>query len=1382
MKLSNSGAPITILRVPVEPSHATNKKYVDDVLAGHANNTSLHMSFAQSDYVDSLMSVLPDVVLVSGLSENVQTQLDSKLAKLGGTLTGFLSLHANPTDPAHAVTKAYTDLNLSQKLDLVGGTLSGFLSLHANPTNPLHSATKQYVDSSLTTHANDGTLHVSPAESTWLSEVTATSTEVNQLSGVTSNVQIQLNDRLSKTGGNVTGDVTLTSDASILSNKVPSDPDELVNKAYVDFKVAGKDLKDSITTSTLVGFALNTPPAEPEEGVTYIVGDSPNGAWTGFSGYALQYQGTDWIALHGSRPVQPGDRFGVALKLTTPAETELAAHDGMLVTLVSGTPGNYIFQQDVLTAGATALVYDQDSLDFGDTYSYSDEGIWVITDTSVNLSAGNGLTLVKRALHVGAGPGIIVGLNDVQVNVNTISGLNIDGTGKVTLLLDGDSLTSSLTGLKLNAGLRSIIDDAVTKTGTSVFSGSFTVSNVGFLRSEAPALVPTDVITKSYADGIQTTLTGLISSLTTTVNSLNADPVTKTYVDTEVAKHVPLNGGTMTGLLTLSANPINNLHAVPKQYVDTNLNNHVNNTGVHITSAERDTLTYVDSNITAIGFITDLTSSAQNQLDNKLPLSGGTMTGDLVLYGAPTIAGHAVNKGYLDSQLTSKLSLSGGEMTGYLKLAGDPIALTDAVPLGYLNTRITAANDYADAAAAAKLDSSGGTLTGFLTLHADPTNNYHASTKKYVDDSVATLSNAVSISINSLQNRATALETTVSVLNADPVTKTYTDIGLNNKYDKAGGALTGFLTLHADPTSPMHAVTKQYVDAKVIGFTVKSAVRLATTLPLLANYDNGSDGVNATLTGQFAGALVADGKAAALGDRILVRMQSFSRENGDYVVDQVGDVGTPFILRRSTSNDEAVEIKGSYFNVFDGDTLKGTGWVLGVDDPSTFVLGTHAVRVNQFFGPGTYIAGAGMSSTGLTFNVNTASSDRIVVGTNDIDLSITGVVAGTYTKITVDAWGRATGGSNPTTIADYGITDAQPINTRLTTLGSLATKGLLVIDNSNSLTTRLFSVTGLGITINDDGTGSAASAITVSLNSDSANTANTLVFRDASGNFVANNITANLTGNASTATTLQTSRTFSIAGDVTATAQSFNGSGNVTLTTALTETGIAAGTYRSVTVDAKGRVTGGSNPTTIADYGLTDAQPLNTKLSTLGAISGRGLLVIDIDDVPKVRKIAVQGVGLSISDDGTAAATADLVIQSNATANNTPSTIVSRDASGNFTANMITAELNGNANSANQLSTSRNFSITGDIIASATPFNGTANLTFTTSLSETGVAAGTYRSVTVDAKGRVTSASNPTTIADYGITDAVTITELNNRVAELEAQMREMYNYMLSRM
>ena len=62
-----------------------------------------------------------------------------------------------------------------------------------------------------------------------------------------------------------------------------------------------------------------------------------------------------------------------------------------------------------------------------------------------------------------------------------------------------------------------------------------------------------------------------------------------------------------------------------------------------------------------------------------------------------------------------------------------------------------------------------------------------------------------------------------------------------------------------------------------------------------------------------------------------------------------------------------------------------------------------------------------------------------------------------------------------------------------------------------------------------------------------ANTASTIVKRNASGNFNAGTITAALSGNATTATTLQTSRTIALAGDVTGSV-SFNGSQNVSIT------------------------------------------------------------------------------------------------------------------------------------------------------------------------------------------------------------------------------------------
>lgn len=63
--------------------------------------------------------------------------------------------------------------------------------------------------------------------------------------------------------------------------------------------------------------------------------------------------------------------------------------------------------------------------------------------------------------------------------------------------------------------------------------------------------------------------------------------------------------------------------------------------------------------------------------------------------------------------------------------------------------------------------------------------------------------------------------------------------------------------------------------------------------------------------------------------------------------------------------------------------------------------------------------------------------------------------------------------------------------------------------------------------------------------------------------------------------------------------------------------------------------------------------------------------------------------------------------------------------------------------------------LTGDATGS-----GTGNLALT--LANSGVVAGTYNRVTTDSKGRVTSGTNPTTLVGYGITDAVNVSQLSS--------------------
>ena len=137
-----------------------------------------------------------------------------------------------------------------------------------------------------------------------------------------------------------------------------------------------------------------------------------------------------------------------------------------------------------------------------------------------------------------------------------------------------------------------------------------------------------------------------------------------------------------------------------------------------------------------------------------------------------------------------------------------------------------------------------------------------------------------------------------------------------------------------------------------------------------------------------------------------------------------------------------------------------------------------------------------------------------------------------------------------------------------------------------------------------------------------SNTANTLVQRDADGNFAAGTITSTLIGNASTSSRLASTRQIQLSQDVLATGV-FDGSQNLNLTSSLAllstlphydGSASATGTYTKVTVDAKGRITNASNPTTLADYNLNgtvegqSAQPYDLDLVAVAGLTTTGLI------------------------------------------------------------------------------------------------------------------------------------------------------------------------------
>ena len=131
-----------------------------------------------------------------------------------------------------------------------------------------------------------------------------------------------------------------------------------------------------------------------------------------------------------------------------------------------------------------------------------------------------------------------------------------------------------------------------------------------------------------------------------------------------------------------------------------------------------------------------------------------------------------------------------------------------------------------------------------------------------------------------------------------------------------------------------------------------------------------------------------------------------------------------------------------------------------------------------------------------------------------------------------------------------------------------------------------------------------------------ANTANTLVVRDADGNFSAGSITATVIGNAATASRLANPRQIQLSSDL-AGSGTFDGSGNLSIAAQLQilttlphydGTTTSTGDYTKVTVDAKGRITNASQPSSYTALGLTDVQPLDTDLTSIAGLTSTGLL------------------------------------------------------------------------------------------------------------------------------------------------------------------------------
>jgi hypothetical protein len=229
------------------------------------------------------------------------------------------------------------------------------------------------------------------------------------------------------------------------------------------------------------------------------------------------------------------------------------------------------------------------------------------------------------------------------------------------------------------------------------------------------------------------------------------------------------------------------------------------------------------------------------------------------------------------------------------------------------------------------------------------------------------------------------------------------------------------LTNLLDPVSAQDAATKSYVDNTAQGLDTKASVVTATT-------------GNITLSGEQT----VNGVALVAGNRVLVKDQTLSQNNGIYIVDAS-------TWSRAPDANTWDELVSAYVFVEQGTTLADTGWVCTVNAGGT--LGTTPVTWTQFSGAGSYTAGTGLTLTGTVFSITNTAVTAGSYGS-----------ASTVGTFTVNAQGQLTAA---------GDTSIAIANTQVSGLGTMSTQ------NAGSVAITGGSITNLttfdGITV-DGGT------------------------------------------------------------------------------------------------------------------------------------------------------------------------------------------------------------------------------------------------------------------------------------------------------------------------
>jgi len=678
---------------------------------------------------------------------------------------------------------------------------------------------------------------------------------------------------------------------------------------------------------------------------------------------------------------------------------------------------------------------------------------WQAISTTLNIAAGGStsgsVNLLNQTLTVSGGNGITTSISGQTLTISSI------GAGGYQSTLTGGTTTTLTSSSSAN----------------QFFTGT-TTQTVKLPDTTTLSLGQEYIITNNStgALAIQTSAGGSIISIPG--GSQATFTVASTSVQTWISEFTGNNTLTGTGAAVLANSP--SLVTPTIGSAGAYFSGSTSGTTTVVASATATgTLTLPATTDTLVGkATTDIftnktidTAATGNVLKiNGNQVSAYTGTGNtVVLSAAPTLTGHPTIEG---------VTSTGATGTGNLVFSNTPTFTTPALGAA------TATSIYTSAG----LVSTGlysGTYTDGIILDYD-SGNSNARISAGSGDSITLYNSAdtTRVQLFKVSSSGAVSLTGGSITGTTAVTITAGGSNSNINLVPTGTGTVDAgntrITSVGTPTQATDAANKAYVDGLKSGLDVKYPVRLATTGTTLTATASGSKAGKTLTNSGTQAALTIDSVPVVAGDRVLIKDQSTSADNGIYTVTNIGSASTNWVLTRATdfdgtttNNYNGTVTAGAFVFVEQGTQNANNGYVVteAVNDVPTLVIDTDPIVFVQFSGAGEITAGSGLSKTGNTLSA-VVDNTTLAIVSNQIQIKSTYIGQTSITTLGTITTGTWQGG---VVASNYGGTGVA--NNALYTIslgGSISTAGAFTTSGAYALT--LTTTAATNVTLPTTGT------------------------------------------------------------------------------------------------------------------------------------------------------------------------------------------------------------------------------------------------------------------------------------------------------------------------